>query len=116
MMIGVVATTGKAVKGQFALDSAARLLAWFNDHLGVKYPLPKLDLIAVPGGFGGAMENWGRHHLLREPAAVRPQPIRIAPGAASFPSSRMRWRIIGSAISLPCTGIPDSHSSLDFRA
>ncbi|HKP93202.1 MAG TPA: M1 family aminopeptidase, partial [Chthoniobacterales bacterium] len=23
------------------------------------YPLPKLDLIAVPGGFGGAMENWG---------------------------------------------------------
>ena len=59
MTIGVVATTGKAVNGQFALDSAARLLAWFNDHLGVKYPLPKLDLIAVPGGFGGAMENWG---------------------------------------------------------
>ena len=23
------------------------------------YPLPKLDEIAVPGGFGGAMENWG---------------------------------------------------------
>ena len=23
------------------------------------YPLPKLDHIAVPGGFGGAMENWG---------------------------------------------------------
>ena len=22
-------------------------------------PLAKLDLIAVPGGFGGAMENWG---------------------------------------------------------
>jgi aminopeptidase N len=25
----------------------------------VAFPLPKLDLIAVPGGFGGAMENWG---------------------------------------------------------
>src|SRR5882757_12506 len=57
--IGVVATTGKAAKGQFALDSAVKLLAWFNDYFGVKYPLPKLDLIAVPGGFTGAMENWG---------------------------------------------------------
>jgi aminopeptidase N len=57
--IGIVATSGKAAKGQFALDSAVKLLAWFNDYFGVKYPLPKLDLIAVPGGFGGAMENWG---------------------------------------------------------
>jgi aminopeptidase N len=71
--IGVVATTGKAAKGQFALDSAAKLLAWFNDYFGVKYPLPKLDLIAVPGGFGGAMENWGgitffESRLLFDPA------------------------------------------------
>jgi aminopeptidase N len=57
--IGVVATSGKAAKGQFALDSAVKLLAWFNDYFGVRYPLPKLDLIAVPGGFSGAMENWG---------------------------------------------------------
>ena len=71
--VGVVATTGKAAKGQFALDSAVKLLAWFNDYFGVKYPLPKLDLIAVPGGFGGAMENWGgitffESRLLFDPA------------------------------------------------
>jgi aminopeptidase N len=71
--IGVVATSGKAAKGQFALDSAVKLLAWFNDYFGVKYPLPKLDLIAVPGGFGGAMENWGgitffESRLLFDPA------------------------------------------------
>ncbi|MEH2523161.1 MULTISPECIES: M1 family metallopeptidase [unclassified Bradyrhizobium] len=71
--IGVVATIGKAAKGQFALDSAAKLLGWFNDYFGVKYPLPKLDLIAVPGGFGGAMENWGgitffESRLLFDPA------------------------------------------------
>jgi aminopeptidase N len=71
--IGVVATAGKAAKGQFALDSAVKLLAWFNDYFGVKYPLPKLDLIAVPGGFGGAMENWGgitffESRLLFDPA------------------------------------------------
>jgi aminopeptidase N len=57
--IGVVTTAGKREQGRFALENAVKLLAWFNDYFGVKYPLPKLDLIAVPGGFGGAMENWG---------------------------------------------------------
>src|SRR4029078_3538143 len=57
--IGVVATSGKAAKGKFALDSAVKLLGFFNEYFGETYPLPKLDLIAVPGGFGGAMENWG---------------------------------------------------------
>ena len=31
--IGVVATTGKAAQGKFALDSATKLLAWFNTIL-----------------------------------------------------------------------------------
>jgi aminopeptidase N len=71
--IGVVTTSGKAANGKFALDSAVKLLTWFNDYFGVKYPLPKLDLIAVPGGFGGAMENWGgitffESRLLFDPA------------------------------------------------
>ena len=71
--VGVVTTSGKSGKGRFALDSAVRLLAYFNDYFGVKYPLPKLDLIAVPGGFGGAMENWGgitffESRLLFDPA------------------------------------------------
>jgi aminopeptidase N len=57
--VGVVTTAGKSGQGRYALDNAVRLLSWFNDYFGVKYPLPKLDLIAVPGGFGGAMENWG---------------------------------------------------------
>ncbi len=57
--VGVVTTSGKSQNGRFALDSAVKLLAFYNDYFGVKFPLPKLDLIAVPGGFGGAMENWG---------------------------------------------------------
>ena len=36
-----------------------KILGYYNDYFGVKFPLPKLDQIAVPGGFGGAMENWG---------------------------------------------------------
>lgn len=73
VIVGVVTTEGKSAQGRFALDSAVKLLAYYNDYFGVKYPLPKLDLIAVPGGFGGAMENWGgitffESRLLFDPA------------------------------------------------
>jgi aminopeptidase N len=71
--VGVVATRGKAEKGRFALENAVNLLGYYNEYFGEKYPLPKLDLIAVPGGFGGAMENWGgitffESRLLFDPA------------------------------------------------
>jgi aminopeptidase N len=71
--VGVVTTAGKSAQGRFALDSAVKLLAYYNDYFGVEYPLPKLDLLAVPGGFGGAMENWGgitffESRLLFDPA------------------------------------------------
>ena len=55
----VVATKGKAEMGHYALETEGKILHYYNDYFGVPYPLPKLDLIAVPGGFGGAMENWG---------------------------------------------------------
>jgi len=56
---GVVATKGKAEMGHYALESSQQILDYFNDYFGQPFPLPKLDHIAVPGGFGGAMENWG---------------------------------------------------------
>ena len=57
--IRVIATKGKAKWGRYALESTAQILQYYNDYFGVPYPLPKLDQIAIPGGFGGAMENWG---------------------------------------------------------
>jgi aminopeptidase N len=59
VQIRVIATKGKAEWGRYALESTAKVLEYFNDYFGVPYPLPKLDQIALPGGFGGAMENWG---------------------------------------------------------
>ena len=55
----VVATRGKTAMGEYALQSSVQITEYFNDYFGEPYPLPKLDQIAVPGGFGGAMENWG---------------------------------------------------------
>ena len=70
---GVVTTMGKAGLGRYALDSSQEILTYYNDYFGVPYPLPKLDHIAIPGGFGGAMENWGgityyESRLLFDPA------------------------------------------------
>jgi aminopeptidase N len=57
--IRVIATKGKAELGRYALEVTAQILQYYNEYFGVPYPLPKLDQIALPGGFGGAMENWG---------------------------------------------------------
>src|SRR5213082_3280245 len=57
--IRVIATKGKAELGRYALEVTAQILQYYNDYFGVPYPLPKLDQIALPGGFGGARENWG---------------------------------------------------------
>jgi aminopeptidase N len=57
--IRVIAPLGQQKKGEYALGIAEKDLHYYDKYYGIKYPLPKLDLIAVPGGFGGAMENWG---------------------------------------------------------
>jgi tricorn protease interacting factor F2/3 len=36
-----------------------KLLTSYEKYFGIKYPLPKLDLIAIPDFAAGAMENWG---------------------------------------------------------
>jgi aminopeptidase N len=56
---GIWAVRGQETNGKVALDNAQQILADYNDYFGYRYPLPKLDSIAIPGGFGGAMENWG---------------------------------------------------------
>jgi aminopeptidase N len=59
--VGVVFKRGDSAKAQYALDAASHILPYYEDYFGVKFPLPKLDLIAGPGQsqFFGAMENWG---------------------------------------------------------
>ncbi|MDB6037705.1 MAG: aminopeptidase [Verrucomicrobiales bacterium] len=57
--LGVWTTEGKREQGRYALESMKKIVHYYNNYFGVKFPLSKLDLIAVPGGFAGAMENWG---------------------------------------------------------
>ncbi|RKP39469.1 peptidase family M1-domain-containing protein [Dimargaris cristalligena] len=50
---------GLKEQGRFALDVAARTLDVLADTFDIPYPLPKLDLVAIPDFEAGAMENWG---------------------------------------------------------
>ena len=59
--LGVVTKKGSIGQAAFILESSKAVLKELNDYFGVKYPLPKLDNVAAPGGSQsfGAMENWG---------------------------------------------------------
>ncbi len=57
--IRIVTTKGNSKRGRFALDLCKKLVNSYENYFGIRYPLPKLDLIAVPDFASGAMENWG---------------------------------------------------------
>jgi aminopeptidase N len=57
--LGVWGVTGRERDGAAALANARQILTDYNRYFGYRYPLPKLDSIAIPGGFSGGMENWG---------------------------------------------------------
>lgn len=58
--IRVYATPDKDIEhGRFSLDLAARTLAFYEKEFDNEYPLPKMDMVAVPDFSAGAMENWG---------------------------------------------------------
>ena len=59
VQIRVVTTKGNKSKGKYSLDLGKKLLTSYEKYFGIKYPLPKLDLIAIPDFAAGAMENWG---------------------------------------------------------
>jgi puromycin-sensitive aminopeptidase len=57
--VGVYGVPGQGNQLQFALDTAVRTLSFYNEYFDIPYPLPKLDMIALPDFATGAMENWG---------------------------------------------------------
>ncbi len=57
--LNVCTVPGKENMTRFPLDATKAILHYYNNYYAMKYPLPKLDQIAVPDFQAGAMENWG---------------------------------------------------------
>ncbi|KAL1989166.1 hypothetical protein VTN96DRAFT_3713 [Rasamsonia emersonii] len=58
--VRVYATPDQDIEhGRFSLELAAKTLAFYEKTFDSQYPLPKMDMIAIPDFSAGAMENWG---------------------------------------------------------
>ncbi|MDE3103788.1 MAG: M1 family peptidase, partial [Acidobacteriota bacterium] len=57
--IRVCATPDKRGLTKYSLAAATHFLSYYNQYFGIPYPMPKLDLVALPDMEEGAMENFG---------------------------------------------------------
>ena len=57
--VRVATLPGMKPYAKFALEFGRKALAFSENYCGIPYPLPKMDLIAIPDFAFGAMENWG---------------------------------------------------------
>jgi len=53
------ATPDQKNKLAYSVDVAVKSLEFFENYFQIKYPLQKLDMVALPDFSSGAMENWG---------------------------------------------------------
>ncbi len=81
--LSILAPRGRSAEGQRALEVARAGLEELERYYRIPYPLPKLDLIAVPEFPFGAMENWGA-------ITFRDMQLLIAP---TTPAGEMRYTV-----------------------
>ncbi len=77
-LVRAYATPDNVQFTDFALDVAVKCLDFFNDYFGIKYPLDKCDLIALPDFASGAMENWGCITFREQTLLVDPKNSTLA--------------------------------------
>lgn len=59
VLVRVFTTKGKKHQAEFALECAVKTLSFFTEYFDIPYPMPVLDMVAIPDFASGAMENWG---------------------------------------------------------
>jgi len=69
----VITTKGQSRgRAGYALKAAEKIVNYYNDYFGETFPLPKLDLIALPSGSAARWKtgaaSLSSEHLLYAPA------------------------------------------------
>ncbi|MBI5139887.1 MAG: M1 family metallopeptidase [Candidatus Vogelbacteria bacterium] len=59
IIVRVFSTSGKKSQGDFAVDTCVKMVNFYEKYFDIKFPIPVLDLVAIPDFNSGAMENWG---------------------------------------------------------
>jgi aminopeptidase N len=57
--VSVWTAPGQTHLGEYALQAGVRVVEFYQKTYGIDFPLPKIDMVAVPDFAAGAMENWG---------------------------------------------------------
>ncbi|XP_025832297.1 aminopeptidase N [Agrilus planipennis] len=47
------------LQARYSLEIGPKILRFYENYFKIKFPLPKIDMIALPDFSAGAMENWG---------------------------------------------------------
>ena len=51
--------TAKSGQADYAASIGPTILHYYEEYFNMSYPLPKMDMAAIPDFAAGAMENWG---------------------------------------------------------
>ncbi len=87
----ILTADGKQKQAAYAMSITKKLLPYFTDYFGIRYSLPKLDQLAVPGIRDGAMEDWGL-------ISYSEDTILFDPARSSFNAQRHVFNIVAHEI------------------
>jgi aminopeptidase N len=100
--IRACATPERVQYAHFALESAEYILHYYNDYFGIKYPMPKLDMIGIPDFEAGAMENFGAITYRESDMLVdeKNAPVRAKIGVAGVVAHEMAHQWFGDMVTM----------------
>ena len=100
--IRVCAVPEKAQLGDWGLETAKAILAYYDKYYAVKYPFKKLDLIGLPDFSAGAMENTAAITYREQALLLDPKTASVGQkkGVASVNAHEMAHQWFGDLVTM----------------
>ncbi|XP_077977434.1 aminopeptidase N-like [Glandiceps talaboti] len=74
----VWASPSKIAEASYALEVGVKILSFFEEYFEIRYPIPKMDMVASPDYASAGLENWAlivylEPYMLYDPATQSPE-------------------------------------------